>query len=235
MKPQTLAGTRRFGSGWVALICCLAAVLVVASRAAGQEKASDQWEPEIRRFEEADRASAPKPGAVLFVGSSSIRMWESLAADFPSQYVLNRGFGGSQIADATRYVDRIVTPYRPKMIVFYAGDNDLAAGRSPDQVLADFDAFVVRVRKDLPDVPIAFISIKPSPARASLLEKMREANAKVESYAKTHERVTYVDVFTPMLGKDGQPRPELFGPDKLHMNRAGYELWTKVVGPYLSR
>ena len=102
-------------------------------------------------------------------------------------------------------------------------------------MLADFDAFVVRVRKDLPDVPILFVAIKPSPARANLLDKAREANAKIEQYAKSHERVTYVDVFTPMLGKDGQPRPELFGPDNLHMNRAGYELWTKVLGPYLSR
>src|SRR3954463_6489189 len=119
MKPRKLAFT---------LLFLLA--LPAACSAARQDTTQDQWKPEIRKFEEADRANPPKPGAVLFVGSSSIRIWESLATDFPSQYVLNRGFGGSQIADVTRYVDRIVTPYRPKMIVFYAGDNDLAAGLS---------------------------------------------------------------------------------------------------------
>jgi lysophospholipase L1-like esterase len=229
------AETRRFGPRWSAALCRLALLLVAAVPAAGQAPPQDQWEPDIRKFEESDRQSPPKPGAVLFVGSSSIRLWEGLAADFPSHAVLNRGFGGSQIADSTRYVGRIVTPYRPKMILLYAGDNDLASGRSPDQVLADFEAFVARVRKDLPDVPIAFIAIKPSPARANLLEKAREANAKIARYASTHANVKYVDVFTPMLGEDGRPRAELFVEDNLHMNRNGYEIWKKVVGPYLPR
>ncbi len=218
----------------LALAAALPAPGAAAPGAAAQSATQfDQWEPEIRKFEEADRQSPPKPGAVVFVGSSSIRMWESLAEDFPSTYVLNRGFGGSAIADSTHFAGRVVTPYRPRLVVLYAGDNDLANGRTPDQVLADFEAFVARVRGDLPDVKIAFVSIKPSPARVALLEKAREANAKVEGFAKGQKGITYVDVFTPMLGKDGKPRGELFGPDGLHMNRTGYELWKTLIAPYL--
>jgi lysophospholipase L1-like esterase len=194
---------------------------------------TDRWEPEIQTFEEADRQHPPKPGSILFIGSSSIRLWRSLAQDFPSVQVINRGFGGSEIADSTAFAARIIVPYRPSMIVLYAGDNDLANGRIPKQVLDDFEAFVARVRKDLPKVRIAFISIKPSLARAHLTEKMREANAGIRAYAARQEGVTYIDVFTPMMSQDGKVRGELFVEDGLHLNRAGYELWRSVVGPYL--
>lgn len=217
----------------ILLALVLASVLPGPRPSAQTATAFDQWEPEIRKFEEADRQSPPKPGAVVFVGSSSIRLWEGLAGDFPSDAVLNRGFGGSQIADSTHFAGRIVTKYKPRMVVLYAGDNDLAAGRTPDQVRVDFEAFVARVRQDLPDVPIAFIAIKPSPARVALLEQARAANGKVQDFAKRQKQVAYVDVFTPMLGGDGKPRGELFGPDGLHMNRSGYELWKTVVAPFL--
>jgi lysophospholipase L1-like esterase len=194
---------------------------------------ADPWEPEIRRFEELDRQSPPKPGGILFIGSSSIRMWTGLADDFPSKQVINRGFGGSEIADATRFAGRIVTPYKPRMIVLYAGDNDLAEGRSPAQVLADFQAFVERVRQDLPAVKIAFVSIKPSLARRHLLDRMREANAAVRRYAASQKGVAFIDVFTPMLTKDGELRPELYQEDGLHLDRRGYDLWRSVIAPYL--
>lgn len=212
------------------LVATLFALLASAALLAAGPAHHAQWEPDIRQFEAHDRASAPPPGAILFVGSSSIRMWGTLAHDFPSLSVLNRGFGGSQIADVTHYVDRIVTPYRPKMVLLYAGDNDIAAGGSPDEVVADFDVFVKRVRQDLPDVPIAFISIKPSIARASLQDNMRAANEKIARYAAAQKDVKYIDVFTPMLGADGKPRAGLFLDDGLHLNRAGYELWRDVIG-----
>ncbi len=198
-----------------------------------QQSAQKKWEPEIQQFEKSDKENPPPKGAVLFIGSSSIRMWKSLSEDFPGIKVINRGFGGSQIADSTFYVDRLVTPYRPRMIVFYAGDNDLFDGKTPQQVLDDYKAFVSRVRLKLPSTKIAFISIKPSPARASIIDKMRQANALIRNYSSHEKRLLFIDVFTPMLGKDGNPRPELFGPDRLHMNGQGYELWKSVVAPYL--
>lgn len=211
------------------LVVALALLAPLAARAA--QDPPEHWEPDIRAFERRDREAPPPSGAVLFVGSSSIQKWSTVAADFPKTPVINRGFGGSVIADSTYYAGRIVTPYKPRLIVFYAGDNDLASGHTPDQVLADYEAFVDRVRKDLPKTKIAFVSIKPSPSRAALLEKMREANAKVKAFSASKPNLLYVDVFTPMLGKDGAPRAELFGDDMLHMNRAGYELWISILRP----
>jgi lysophospholipase L1-like esterase len=148
--------------------------------------------------------------------------------------VINRGFGGSQISDSTRYVDRVVIPYKPKTIVFYAGDNDLAAGRTPEQVLGDFKAFAAKVHESLPDTRIYFISIKPSHKRWHLVEQMREANRLVKAFTETSPATLgYVDVFTPMLTSDGKPRPELLGPDGLHVTRKGYELWRDVLTPVL--
>jgi len=189
------------------------------------------FENEIRAFELADQKQAPPQHAYLFIGSSSIRKWTTLAQDFPSAKVINRGFGGSQIADSTRYADRIVIPYHPDSIFFYAGDNDLAAGKSPPQVLADFDAFLQKVRPALPECDIYFISIKPSPSRAGIIEKGREANRLIEKYIQGKPHLAYVDVFTPMLGPDGKPPADLFVADMLHMNAKGYAIWVRVMAP----
>src|SRR6267378_4228626 len=157
----------------------------VAFTATGQalQSPGNKWEPEIKKFEEADRQNLPPKGAVLFIGSSSIQLWKSLADDFPGTKVINRGFGGSELADSTFYVDRIVIPYRPKIVVLYAGDNDLANGKTPQHVFEDYKAFVERVHRKLPDTRIAFISIKPSPSRASLLQSMKDANGLIKAYA----------------------------------------------------
>jgi lysophospholipase L1-like esterase len=199
-----------------------------------QSSPTDKWEGEIKKFEESDRQNPPPTGAALFIGSSTIRLWQSLAEDFPGTKVINRGFGGSELADSTFYADRIVMVYKPRIIVLYAGDNDLAAGKTPQQVFEDYKAFVSRVHQHLPATTIAFISIKPSPARASLLQNMKEANKLINAYASHDKKLKYIDVFTPMLDKAGNPRPELFGPDKLHMNKEGYILWKSVVAPYIN-
>lgn len=215
-----------------------AALLIVVTAACVQAQqqaatTASKWEGEIRKFEEADRKSPPPKGAVLFVGSSSIRLWESLDQDFPALKVVNRGFGGSDIADSTHFVGRIVTPYSPKLIVLYAGDNDLANGKSPEQVAEDFKAFVGRVRGDLPQVRIAFIAIKPSVARRQLMDKQKAANGMIKQYISGEKGLVYIDVFTPMLNRDGDPRPELFVSDGLHLNKEGYALWKSVTAPHL--
>ena len=192
-----------------------------------------RWEATIARFEAADRKNPPPQGAVLFIGSSSIVKWKTLAQDFPDVQTLNRGFGGSVIADSTRYVSRIVVPYHPRKIVFFAGDNDIGAGRSPEAVVADFAGFVSTVRASLPDVPIAFIGIKPSLSRWRLHDAQIKANHLVSDYCSRGANLTFIDVYGVMLGSDGKPRPELFVADGLHMTPAGYALWTPLVAPFV--
>jgi lysophospholipase L1-like esterase len=192
---------------------------------------STPFEPEIRAFEAADHTSPPPLGGVVFVGSSSIKNWTNMATDFPTVPILNRGFGGSTLADVVHYVDRVVLPYHPRLVVLYAGDNDLPLGHTADQVLAEYRAFVARVRSAQPDVRIVFVSIKPSPSRRAYLDVAREANRRIEGDIAGDSLASYVDVFTPMLGPTGQPRPELFLADSLHMTRAGYLLWRRLLMP----
>jgi lysophospholipase L1-like esterase len=148
--------------------------------------------------------------------------------------VINRGFGGSAIADSTYYADRIVAPYQPRLIVMYAGDNDVAEGHSAQQVAADFKAFVARVRRDLPGVPVVYLSIKPSVARWSKWPTMRAANNLIRDWAATQRAVNFVDISAVMLDTQGRPRPELFREDGLHMKPAGYALWTAALRPVLA-
>jgi lysophospholipase L1-like esterase len=193
----------------------------------------DRFESEVRRFEASDSASRPAAGGIVFVGSSSFRKWESLANDFPDLPVLNRGFGGSTFPEALHYASRIVLPYRPREIVVYEGDNDLASGRTPRQIADDYRTFVRTVRDALPATRIVFVSIKPSPSRWQLARAAREANRLVQAIVARDTLQSYVDVFTPMLGPNGHPRPELFVSDSLHMTPAGYAIWRTRIAPVL--
>ncbi|MGH8122085.1 MAG: SGNH/GDSL hydrolase family protein [Rudaea sp.] len=217
-------------------LALLGVVLSLASVGmAFAQDAVDPWQKEIAALVAGDAANPPPQHAVLFVGSSSIRFWRTLARDFPGIPTINRGFGGSTIADATRHVGRIVTPYHPKVIVLYAGDNDIAEQRTSSQAIDDFKAFVARVRRDLPQVPIVFISIKPSVARVHLWPQMRAANEGIAAWAKTQMNVIYVDAASKMLDADGKPRPELLREDGLHMKPAGYAIWIAALKPVLAR
>lgn len=185
-------------------------------------------------FAAADRERLPAAEGVLFVGSSTIRLWANMAQDFREvPVVINRGFGGSTMDDCNRFVRTLVNAYKPRHVLVYAGDNDLAEGRSPQQVLESFTSFAAAVRAELPDTRITYISIKPSPSRASLMPKMREANALISAYVATLPNTGYIDIHTPMLGADGQPKPELFQADRLHMTDAGYKLWQSVIAAQL--
>jgi lysophospholipase L1-like esterase len=192
-----------------------------------------QWEKEISAFEQADKAGKPPQKSIVFTGSSSIRLWEGVEQDFPGKRILNRGFGGSQTDAVAYYADRIVVPYKPRQVVIYAGDNDLAAGKSPEKVLADFKDLFFKIRRQVPRATITFISIKPSPSRKHLYEEVRATNALVQGFLSTQKRTGYVDIFTPMLQANGKPKPELFRADSLHMTRAGYDIWAAALKPYL--
>ncbi len=194
---------------------------------------ADRWEPAIKAFEDHDRKAPPAAGANVFVGSSSVRMWK-LDPSFPKHAVINRGFGGSQLGDSVKYADRIVIPYQPRVVVLYAGDNDLNAGQSPAAVFANYRAFRDKVHAALPETKIVFVSIKPSPSRGKLREQALEANRLIREEIAQGQSQVFVDVWTPMLGEDGMPRAELFLKDQLHMNDSGYEIWTKLVEPHLA-
>ena len=192
-----------------------------------------QWENEIAAFEKADAQTPPDKGGIVFVGSSSIRLWKTLAEDFPQHRVLNRGFGGSEIADSVHFADRIVLPYAPRMVVLYAGGNDLNNGRQPEEVFADFKAFAEKVRAALPAAGLAYISSAGNPARWAQVEKVRALNGLIAAYLKEQPNTKFIDVFTRMLGDDGLPKPDIFVADKLHMNPDGYKIWTEVIRPLL--
>jgi len=193
-----------------------------------------RWDAAFAAFAADDEAHPHPPGGVLFVGSSSIRLWSDLEAQFNDlPVVIKRGFGGSQLSDCVKHLSRLVLRYRPRTVLVYAGDNDLAAGSAPSEVLQRFAAFADGVHQALPDTEIFYISIKPSPARLALLPYIRATNALIRDYAEREGKVDYIDVFTPMLDASGRPRPELFRADSLHLNANGYALWKRVIAPHV--
>jgi len=190
------------------------------------------FEKDVLALEAAFKKNNSPTGGVLLYGSSSIRLWKGMSEDFAGLKVLNHGFGGSTAPEALRYFDRLVVPVKPSTIVFYEGDNDLKKGRTPEQFLSDVQSFVQKVEAKLPNTKIIILSVKPSPSRVDLMSTQRKVNSMVEGWIKQSKdpRVTFVNTFNSMLDASGKPRVELFGPDKLHMNRDGYKIWTKLIG-----
>jgi lysophospholipase L1-like esterase len=213
----------------------LLALTIVLHDARAQPAQPAPFEKEIAAFEAADAQSPPPPDAVLFIGSSSIRLWKSLEQDFPNLKVINRGFGGSQVEHSNRYFDKIVAPYRPKLIVFYAGGNDVAAGKGPQRVLADFKAFVEKVRSTLPGTRVLFISIRPSVARRHLHGREWLTNALVREFAASDPTADFIDAGPALVDQAGAPRADLLVADKLHLNEAGYRAWTAAIRPHVER
>lgn len=192
----------------------------------------DRFEKDIAAFEERDKASPPPRGEIVFIGSSTIRLWDTAAA-FPDLKIINRGFGGSWLAEATRYADRIVIPYEPRLVVLYAGDNDIAQAYLSEQVAFEFEKFVRTIHAKLPRTRILFIGIKPSLLRWLNDDRFDMANDLIRRMCARDDRLAFVDFGDLMLGWDEKPRPELFVADGLHMTPAGYAIWNAAIRPYL--
>ena len=214
----------------------LAAIVALVSSLAPRVTAqtAERWDPAIQKFEEADKVSPPPQNGVLFVGASSIVRW-NLPEYFPElgAKAINRGFGGSQSVDAVRYVDRIVVPYRPRVVVYYAGDNDVEANIPAQEIAHQFMLFDQKVHAALPQTRIVFISIKPSIRRWKWIDTIKSANAIVKEYCAKHPNLAFMDIEQQMLGADGKPNPALLVEDGLHMTPAGYKIWTAALKPLL--
>src|SRR2546421_3983924 len=222
-----------FASFYIALTAgCSHLAPVTHPSTAPQHDSAKKWEPEIAAFEDQDHRTPPPAHQIVFVGSSTIRFWKVNEA-FPGLPVLNRGFGGSETAHAVYYFDRVVAHYQPSIVVFYSGDNDLNAGRSPDQVVADTRDFLNLLRQRSPNSKLIFIAIKPSIARWKLIDRMRETNQRTQKLVEAYPGGVFVNIESRILGDDGKPRPDLFRVDGLHLNENGYEILNEAVRPYL--
>ncbi len=212
----------------------LAAALLPATLWAQARSAEQRWRNELDAFAAADRLQMPAAGGVLFVGSSSIRFWTGLETAFADQpVVIRRGFGGSRLSDSADLVHRLVLPYQPRLVVLYAGENDVNEGAKPTELLGHFVRFVQQVQTALPATRVAWMSIKPSPSRLAHIATVREANLLIQTHVLASDNLDYIDVHTAMLDNDGRPRPELFVRDQLHLSAEGYGLWRQIVSAHL--
>lgn len=192
------------------------------------------WD-DIQNFKRQDSIHFPEKNQILFVGSSSFTKWTDVQDYFPDYKIINRGFGGSSLQDVIRYADKIIFPYHPKQIVIYCGENDLAASDTvtSQMVFTRFKQLFKLVRSKISNVPVVFISIKPSPSRQHLMPKMLAANSLIKKYLRENKRTAFVDVYPKMLNAYGNPIDNIFIEDKLHMNAKGYAIWKKAIKPYL--
>jgi lysophospholipase L1-like esterase len=212
----------------------MAVALVVLSAGGAAADPFAKWEKAVAAVEQRLQDRPPPADPVVFAGSSSIVRWD-LAKSFPGKKYVNVGFGGSQVRDCTHFAPRLVGPLKPSAVVFYAGDNDIAAGRTPEQVRDDFKAFAAAVHQGAPKARVLFVSVKPSVKRWNLYGEQAKANALVKACCASDPRLGYVDVVPAMLGPDGKPLPALFAEDGLHLSPKGYEVWTAAVGKTLAQ
>lgn len=219
-------------SSWRRLLPLLLIALLALAPVRG---APEKWAADIDRLTAGDATHPPATDGTVFIGSSSIRRWATLAEDFPDVGAVNRGFGGSELADSVFYFERLVLPHRPRAVVVYAGENDLWAGQPPEKVLADFRAFRTKLQATLPDARLLYLAIKESPQRARIRDQVLATNRLIAAECAADPRCTFVDVATPLLDARGGTRPELYVEDGVHLRPEGYRIWTAVLGPVLAR
>lgn len=194
----------------------------------------NRFESAIKQFEAADKEQPPPTGAIVCIGSSSMRGWHAdIKEDLAPLTVVPRGFGGSNMNDALHYADRIVLPYNPRAVLVYEGDNDVAQGVAPRTIARTFEAFAGKVHAQFPEARIYFLSIKPSISRWHMWPTMTEANRLIAILCAKDKRLTYLDVARGMLNEENKPRNDIFKEDNLHMTRVGYEIWRDIVRPVL--
>lgn len=192
-----------------------------------------KWAKNIADFEAADKTSPPPANGIEFVGSSTMVKWTTLEKDFDGLPVFNRGFGGCQSSDVLHYYDRVVLPYKPKTIVFYAGDNDLAQKKTPEQVIATWKKLQDKITQTLPETKVLYLSVRPSVKRAALLGEQQKVNAGIKALMAGQKHMQFVDLSPALTGSDGQARADLLVKDMLHLNAKGYEVLTAIVKPLL--
>lgn len=213
----------------------LLTLALVSSFALAKEHDFAKWEKAIAAFQTSDQSAPAAKGGIVFVGSSTIVRWKTLSQDFPGLNIINRGFGGNEIEDCTHFAEQTIFPYEPRMIFLRAGGNDLHAGKSVEQVFADFKAFVAKIRTRLPGTEILYISMSPSIARITEVDKNKAANALIKKYCEETPKLKYIDTYDLPLGTDGQPDPEMFVEDKLHFSPAGYKKLAERVRPFMPK
>jgi lysophospholipase L1-like esterase len=194
-----------------------------------------RWEKDVAAFEASDRTAPPPKNALLFIGSSTIVRWKTLQQDYPGQPIINRGFGGNEIADSTHFAERMIFPYQPRMIFLRAGGNDIHNGKTPEQVFADFKQFVATVHARLPRTEIVYISLSPSIARWDERDAGKKLNTLIADFVKHTPRLKYIETTDLVLDAKGEPRPELFVEDKLHFSPEGYKLLTERIRPFIPK
>jgi lysophospholipase L1-like esterase len=215
-------------------LCLVLASTMAVAQAPAKAAPTDRWEKAIAAFEAHDKTDPPPRDGVLFAGASSIRLWDVKRA-FPDLPCTNRGFGGSQMGDTLRYVERTVIPYHPRVIVVMTGGNDVAAGDTPEQVGDDFQALATKIHAKLPQTKIYYLSLYPSVRRVAIDDKIRKVNELIGAVIKTDPRLGYIDIRTRLSTADGGPRPELLRNDGLHLNDKGYAVCNEIVGPILRK
>jgi lysophospholipase L1-like esterase len=219
---------------WGILLVAITALRLHLPLAAQAPVDPRRFEPDIDAFEAGDRGSPPPSGSVLFVGSSTIRYWD-LDAAFPGRHAIKRGFGGSHVSDNVYFAGRIIVPYRPALIVFYAGDADVAGGKSAERIAADYRTLIELIHDRLPDTTTLIIGTKPSPAHWAHMETIRAANAAARRLADADPRVEYIDAEAALLGADGKPRAELYAENGLNLNERGYAVWNGALKPRIEQ
>jgi len=206
--------------------------LIISAQSFAQNKPF--WN-EIQQFERQDSIAMPPKNGIVFTGSSSIRMWHDLEAVYKDYNAINRGFGGSVISQANDYINELVLKYKPRQVVIYSGENDIASGATAEQTLTSFSTFFSNIRKNLPKASIAYISMKLSPSRKKFSDEVLKANGLIKEYIAKQKNAVYIDIASKMLDSSGEMRPELFQNDMLHMKPAGYDIWIREITPYLKK